>query len=194
MNKWILAVLIAVPQLAWASVPQGVKFEPRRGIFTEMNIGAFFTVGGADAYSNAQSYLQLGVGYDLGDRLEIGANFGLGANAANCFGNRVGQNCDQPANFTLMFLNGTLGWKFRMAERFFVTPKVSAGWATLDPAPVNDASGNPVRAGPNGGVGVGFEYVTAMDHFSVGAEVMGRYVLRANIPAIAVFPRIKYTF
>jgi hypothetical protein len=194
MNKWIVMGALLGSMAAVAAPPQGVPLEVERGFFTETNIGAFFTVGGDDAYSNAQTYLQLGMGYDFGERLELGLNFGLGTNAANCFSGRgAGGTCAQGDNFTLMFLNGSAAWNFRLAERLFLGPKLSAGWTTLDPAPVK-VGDTAVRSGPNVGAGVGIEYVTAMKHFSIGAEVMGRYVLRANIPGIAVFPRVKYTF
>lgn len=193
MKSWILTFAVLAPAVGLAAPPQGVPLEVRRGFFTETNIGAFFTVGGDDLYSNAQTYLQLGIGYDVGERLELGLHFGLGTNAANCFSGRVEQACSQSDNFTLAFFNGSAAWNFRIAERLYLGPRVSAGWTMLDPAPVLSGE-TPVRAGPNIGAGVGIEYLTAMQHFSIGAELMGRYVLRANIPAIAIFPRVKYTF
>ncbi len=42
--------------------PEGVALHVRRGFFTETDIGVFFTVGGNNRYSNAETYLQLGVG------------------------------------------------------------------------------------------------------------------------------------
>jgi len=82
----LLAVLSLLPTTALAATPpEGVPLEIRRGFFTEADIGAFFTVGGENLYSNAQSYLQLGVGYDLTDKISLGVHFGLGASAANCF-------------------------------------------------------------------------------------------------------------
>ena len=82
-----LALLLAlVPGLALAAIPaEGVALKVRRGLFTETDIGAMMTFGGSDHYSNAQTYLQLGVGYDLGEHLELVAQFGLGTSAANCF-------------------------------------------------------------------------------------------------------------
>jgi len=41
---------------------------------------------------------------------------------------------------------------------------------------------------------VGVEYATSMDHFSVGADVMSRFILGPNILSFAIYPRIKYTF
>ena len=84
----VLAALF-IPALASAETPpQGVPLEVRRGFFTETDVGVFFTLGGDDAYSNAQTYVQLGVGYDITESLELGLHFGLGASAANCFAGR----------------------------------------------------------------------------------------------------------
>ena len=47
---------------------------------------------------------------------------------------------------------------------------------------------------PNAGVGVGLEYATSFDHFSVGADFLARYIIGPNIPTFALFPRVKYTF
>jgi hypothetical protein len=194
MKKLLFSLAILVPAIAAATPPQGVELKLHRGFFTETNIGAFFTLGGNDRYSNAQTYLQLGVGYDLSDKLELGVGFGLGTNAANCFSGRTGPLCSTTDNFTVMFLNGSLAYNIKLAERFYMAPKVSAGWAMLDPAPVRSSDGREIKNAPNLGAGVGIEYLTAMEHFSVGLDVQARYILRANIPGIAVFPRVKYTF
>ena len=137
MKNALLVLTVLLSGAAEAAVPpHGVPLHVRRGFYTETDIGAFFTLGGNDLYSNPQSYLQLGLG-----------------------------------------------------ERFYLTPKVLAGQTLLDPAPVGD-----VTQGFNLGAGVGLEYATSMDHFSVGMDVVARYVFRANIPAFSVFPRVKYTF
>lgn len=193
MRALLAAAMVLVPSVALAVPPQGVEFKPRRGFFTETNIGAFFTVGGNDYYSNAQTYLQLGVGYDISDVFEVGVSFGLGANAANCFAGRNGRDCNEPDNFTVSLLNGSLAYNIKLRDRLYVAPKITAGFAMLDPAPVR-ANGTPINRALNAGIGFGAEYVTAMDHFSIGLDVMGRYLFAANIPTIAVFPRVKYTF
>lgn len=193
--RWIACWLAWSPLVGLAATPsQGVEQEVRRGFFAETNIGVFFTLGGADAYSNAQSYLQLGMGYDLSDRLELGAHFGMGANAFNCFVPREEGRCPTSDNFTVTFFNGTLAYLQRVADRLYLTPKVAVGYTLLEPAPVRAATGEAVTRGLNVGAGLGIEYVTAMDHFSVGAELLARYVPVAGLSAITLFPRIKYTF
>ena len=198
MRKVLLtAVLALLPAAARAATPpEGVPLEVRHGFFTEADIGAFFTLGGENVYSNAQTYLQLGVGFDVTERVTLGVHFGLGPCAANCFaGYLPGTNvCGLSDNFTVAFADVTAGYRVPLAQRFYLVPKLAAGLTRLDPAPVG--SGDPGRAltAPNAGVGVGVEYATPLDHFSVGADVLARYLLGPNIPTFAVFPRVKYTF
>jgi hypothetical protein len=196
VKRILLAVLMLVPGLAAAATPsQGVELKVRRGFFTETDIGAFFTLGGNDVYSNAQSYLQLGIGYDLSDTLELGAHFGLGANAYNCFSGRTaGGECIETENFTITFFDATLAYLVPLRERLYLTPKVAVGYTLLDPSPVRRADGSGFSRGINFGAGVGVEYATAMEHLSIGADVLVRYIPVANIPAISIFPRVKYTF
>jgi hypothetical protein len=33
-----------------------------------------------------------------------------------------------------------------------------------------------------------------MDHFSIGADVVGRFIVGTSITSLAIFPRVKYTF
>ena len=193
----LTAVLALLPAAAGAATqPEGVPLQVRRGFFTEADIGAFFTLGGQNVYSNAETYLQLGVGYDISDRVSLGAHFGLGSSAANCFaGYLPGSNvCSLSDNFTVAFADVTAAYLVPLAQRFYLTPKLAAGLSRLDPLPVG--SGDPGRAlsVPNAGVGIGVEYATAMDHFSVGADLMARYLIGPNIPTFAIFPRVKYTF
>jgi hypothetical protein len=198
VKKSLLVAALALSSSAWAATPpEGVEFKPRRGFFTETDIGVFFTLGGENAYSNAQSYLQLGVGYDLTETLSLGMHFGLGASAANCFAGYLPDSdvCALSDNFTVAFGNVTAAYNVKLAERLYLAPKLSAGYTRLDPAPV-DTVGEPGRSihAPNAGVGIGLEYATMMDHFSVGADFMARYVIGPNIPTFALFPRVKYTF
>lgn len=192
---------LAGPQVPAQSLtpPEGVMPVVRRGVFVETDVGVFFTLGGAGGYSNAQTYLQLGLGYDLADRISLGAHFGLGSNAANCFGGMTSAGaCLGSDNFTLSFVNLSAAYLLPIGERLYVTPKLLAGWTVLDPAPVVEgseaASQHQAIGAPNAGVGVGVEYATFMDHFSVGADLAMRYVVGPNIPTFAIFPRVKYTF
>ncbi|MGA9521361.1 MAG: adventurous gliding motility protein CglE [Myxococcaceae bacterium] len=187
----VLALFLA-PGLAMAATPsEGVALEVRRGFFTETDVGVFFTLGGDNQYSNAQTYLQLGVGYDLTENIALGVHFGIGANAQNCWsgpGPR-GDDCLMGSNFTMAFLDVTAAYLFPVVDRFYIAPKIAAGYTLLDPEPVAGFTG-----GANIGGGIGFEYATHMDHFTIGADALVRYVVGPNIPAISIFPRVKYTF
>ena len=192
-----LALLaLSSPALA-AQPPEGVPLEVRRGFYTETNVGVFWTMGGENTYSNGQPYLQLGVGYDIGSRISVGAHFALGSSAANCFAGYVpgtANQCLLADNFTVMFGDATVAYLVPLAERLYLTPKVAAGITRLDPSPKDAVDPSGTTNAFNAGAGVGIEYATSMDHFSVGADLLVRYVFGPNIPTFALFPRVKYTF
>src|SRR6185312_16791131 len=74
----------ALPALASAATPQvGVEQQLRRGLFVETDLGTYFDVGGGTV-SNAQAYMQLGVGYDITERFTLSLQFGLGASSGVC--------------------------------------------------------------------------------------------------------------
>ena len=174
--------------------PEGVALRVRRGFFTETDIGVFFTVGGNNKYSNAQTYLQLGVGYDLSDRIELGAYFGLGTSAANCFaGIQNNGACALTDSFTMAFFNLSAAYLVSLADRFYLTPRVTAGYSRFDPPPAFSNSRG-VTSAANVGGGIGVEYATQLEHFSVGLDALARVALGPNITSFAIFPRIKYTF
>ncbi len=173
--------------------PEGVALHVRRGFFTETDIGVFFTVGGNNKYSNAETYLQLGVGYDLSDRIELGAYFGLGTSAANCFAGIQNGACALTDSFTMAFFNLSAAYLVSLAERFYLTPRVTAGYSKFDPPPAF-SNNKTVTSAANVGAGIGVEYATQMDHFSIGLDALARVALGPNITSFAIFPRIKYTF
>ncbi|MBX5484060.1 MAG: adventurous gliding motility protein CglE [Myxococcaceae bacterium] len=205
MRKVVILMSLVVAAVAQAATPsEGVPLKVRRGFFTETDIGVFFTLGGQSGYSNAQTYLQLGVGYDVTENIEFGAHFGIGANSQNCFAVTEPGDCVVrsgpkdvtafPDNFTFTFLDATAAYLFKLADRFYISPRLVVGYTLLDPAPLQDANGDPVNSGLNVGGALGVEYATYMDHFTIGADASARIVLGPNIVAIAIFPRVKYTF
>lgn len=212
MNRILLSAILSVvllPAAAQAATPAiGVPQEIRSGFFADVNMGAFFALGGVNsdnqsAPSNAQAYLQLGVGYDILKNVSLGVNFGLGTSAASCFSTiDKGGNCSgivdgksarMSDNFTATMFTLEAAYKHYFSERFTLQPRLHLGYAMLDPAPVakNDKE---VTGGPLFGLGVGVEYATRMDHFSIGADVYGRYISGPNAFTVAVYPKIKYTF
>jgi hypothetical protein len=196
VRKFVSLAVLLVASSVLAVPQEGVELKARRGFFTETDIGAFMTVGGDDLYSNIQTYLQLGVGYDILDALEIGFHVGIGSNASNCFSGKTPAGvCALSDNFTLTFLDATLAYLFRIGSRFYLAPKVAAGYTLLDPGPVFNNSLTPMTGGPNIGAGLGFEYATHMDHFSIGIDVFWRMILAGpGIQSLQFFPRVKYTF
>lgn len=200
MRKLLSLLIVLLAPSALAATPsEGVPLQVRRGFFTETDIGGFFTVGGDNGYSNFQTYLQLGVGYQLtlndGENLvPIGFHVGIGANAQNCWaGLKTDGTCSQSDNFTLTFLTATGGFLHRVVERLYLGGKAMVGYTLLDPAPTYNGT-TPVNGGVNLGVAASLEYATNMDHFSVGIDVGFRYILGPGIMALEFFPRVQYTF
>jgi hypothetical protein len=203
VRKLAIVLLVLLPTVVAAATPsEGVPLKVRRGFFTETDIGGFLTLGGADGYSNLQVYLQLGVGYDITENLEIGLHVGIGANAANCYAERTAagfcrnaSGTDASDNFTNTFVDLSFAYLFRVAERLYVAPKIMGGITLLDPAPVENGAGNPISFAPNVGLAIGVEYATNVDHFTVGLDiVLGRFIIGPNIFTMQFFPRVKYTF
>src|SRR5690606_5387316 len=129
-RPWMLLVpLLLLPWSALAQIPaEGVPLEVRRGFYVETDVGALFTVGGHNGVSNTQTFLQLGLGVDLGRHLELGAHFGLGASADTCFApvDPAGF-CTASENFTLSFLGLSAAWRFELVPRLSLAPTLFAG-------------------------------------------------------------------
>jgi hypothetical protein len=187
---------LTLTSAVYAATPsEGVPLQVRRGFFTETDIGGFFTVGGDNGYSNLQTFLQLGAGYQLtlgggSGLVPFGVHVAIGANAGNCWsGLKSDESCTLSDNFTLIFVSATGGYLHRVIERLYVGGKVLVGWTLLNPAPVVDVTG-----GINAGVAASVEYATNMDHFSIGLDIAFRFVIGPNIPSLGFYPRVQYTF
>ncbi|MBL9039276.1 MAG: adventurous gliding motility protein CglE [Archangium sp.] len=206
MRKLVALLICSLAPGALAATPsEGMPLKVRRGFFTETDIGGFLTLGGDNGYSNLQTYLQLGVGYQLtiGDGkglVPLGFHVAIGANAANCFAGLVGndQRCAESDNFTLTFLSLTGGYLHQVVERLYIGGKGIVGWTLLDPPPVysppTGTNRTPVSGGLNIGAAASLEYATNMDHFSVGFDVAFRIVIGPNIMSLGFYPRVQYTF
>jgi len=190
-----LLIVILAPAALAAAPSEGVPLQVRRGFFTETDIGGFFTVGGNNGYSNLQTYLQLGAGYQLtiGEGrglVPLGVHVAIGANAQNCWsGLKRDDSCTLSDNFTLIFISASAGYLHRVLDRLYIGGKVIAGWTLLDPAPVEGVTG-----GVNAGIAGSVEYATNMDHFSIGLDIAFRFVIGPNIPSLGFYPRVQYTF
>lgn len=194
----LASLLIALTSFtsAYAATPsEGVPLQVRRGFFTETDIGGFFTVGGDNGYSNLQTYLQLGVGYQLTINegkglIPIGVHVGIGANAQNCWAGLLPNNtCSTSDNFTLTMISASAGYLHQVVERLYLGGKIIVGGTLLDPEPV---AGTPF--GLNAGVAATLEYATNMDHFSIGLDISYRLIIGPNINALMFYPRVQYTF
>jgi hypothetical protein len=226
LTSLLTASLFLAPALAQAGAPAaGVVQEIHSGFFADVNLGGFFTAGGSNdlgskGVSNAQPYLQLGIGYDIVKTahpddsfgLAIGITFGMGSSAASCFGSYIYAGTSSEAcvadpskgandqtnvlgdNFTATMFGAEVVFKVHLADRLWLRPRIEGGYAMLDPAPLNDSDGNPINGGAFAGVGVGLEYATHMDHFSIGLDIGGRLIIGPNIPTFTFYPMIKYTF
>ncbi len=93
----------------------------------------------------------------------------------------------------MAFFNLSAAYLVSLAERFYLTPRVTAGYSKFDPPPAFSNSKG-VTSAANVGGGIGVEYATQMDHFSIGLDALARVALGPNITSFAIFPRIKYTF
>lgn len=196
MRKLVALLTVALASASFAATPsEGVPLQVRRGFFTETDIGGFFTLGGDNGYSNLQTYLQLGAGYQLtlgggSGLVPIGVHVGIGSNAQNCWsGLKNDGSCTLSDNFTLIFISASAGYLHRIVERLYVGGKILAGWTLLDPAPVANVTG-----GVGAGVAASVEYATNMDHFSIGLDIAFRFVIGPNIPSLGFYPRVQYTF
>lgn len=213
----LVAVFALAPALAEAATPTlGVPTPIRRGFFTETDLGIFFTTGGQGANpSNAQAYLHLGVGYDLlasgKNHLAVGLGFSMGASAGACFGELQegkpgeGPDCIDPTapsvnpahgeglladNWSATTVEATIWYGYEVLPRLMVTARGLGGIGLIQPKAFPDHEG----AVPLLGGGVGIEYATHFDHFSVGLDLAGKYFLGPNVLGVAIAPRVKYTF
>lgn len=210
----LVAVFALAPALAEAATPTlGVPTPIRRGFFTETDLGIFFTTGGEGANpSNAQAYLSLGVGYDLissgKNFLAVGLGFTMGASAGACFGamqdGEDGPICVDPNavvneelgeglladNWSATTVEATIWYGYEVLPRLMLTARGLGGMGLIEPKAFSDME-NPV---PLVGGGVGVEYATHFDHFSVGLDLAGKYFVGPNVLGVAIAPRVKYTF
>lgn len=206
-------LLAFAPVAAFASTPMlGVPTDVRRGFYTETDFGAFFTVGGEGASpSNAQVYLSLGLGYDVyaqgSSFVSVGLGFSLGTSAGSCFGtyDPSGTKCVDPAyaglpdvpvegqlsdHWTATTVEAHVLYGYEFAPRLMLTARALGGAGFIEPMAFANTE-NPV---PLVGGGVGLEYATRFEHFSLGLDLAGKYFLGPNVLGFAVAPRVKYTF
>lgn len=210
----VAAVLsVAGPASAQASAPaaeeaaipaNGVDPRPRRGVFADVSLGFFTTLGGSQALSNGQPFLGMTVGRDLGTLASIFASLGIGASSASCFDAAANGNCRAADSFGAFYLEVGAQYGVELVNRLRLSGKVVAGATQLAPGPVRDTKANVVPDslfGFHGGLGAALDYDTRLDHFAVGIDLIARYSITTRpdsgtfgLLSIAAMPRIRYVF
>ncbi|HUB08961.1 MAG TPA: adventurous gliding motility protein CglE [Myxococcales bacterium] len=198
-------------QLDLSSISSNGSPEPvRTGFFVETSLGTFFTLGGNDGYSNVEAFLGIGVGYDILKELSVSLQFQLAPSAGDCYiavdGNDdCGAGGEGSSTFTMAALDLEVSYRVPILDRLFIPIRAFGGMADLSPLPRCDLVSNGCSANsnppgdvwePSFGLATGIEYATHFDHFTIGLEGSARYVAPGalNMLAIAIYPRIKYTF
>jgi hypothetical protein len=201
----MIALLLAA---AVAAVPaNGVDEPPRRGTYTEMSLGFFTAMGGSQAFSNAQPYLGMTLGREIGQQTAVFASLGIGAASASCYqvDARSG-GCLAADSFGATFVEAGLSYGFPVGLRSLLSLKLVGGFTDLSPGPVRNGTSVPDHLpGFHLGAGAAFDYDTHLDHFAVGIDALLRYTLAKytpsggvpqtlGLPSLAVMPRIRYVF
>ena len=131
MTRLLLAALLLAsaaragePDPSDRSVPpvpsNGIDESPRRGTFAEASLGVFATLGGSPAVSDAQPYLGLTVGRDLGNSASIFASIGTGESSNSCFQVAAG-SCAATDSFGATFLEAGASYGTWMARRLLLS-------------------------------------------------------------------------
>jgi len=191
---------VATPRSPFPS--NGVEQAPRRGTFAEASVGLLTVMGGSRMFSNAQPYLGVAFGRDIGAAAAIFASIGYGAASDSCFDRAPRGECLAADSFGATFVEVGGSYRFALAPRLSWSLKAAAGMTILSPGPFTDAGGGVPDhlIAPHAGGGVGLEYATH-DHFAVALETMMRYALvshatggHSGIASLAIVPRIRYVF
>lgn len=217
LSRTIAGILLVVaafaPVAAQAATPlTGVPTQIRRGFYTEMDLGTFFTLGGeGKSLSDPQAYIGLGAGYDVFATekhfVSLGLGFSMGTSAGGCYGTLVGGKCmgtgidpvtestrELSDNWSLTTFEGTAMYGYFVGERLMLTARLLGGLGIVQPDAFED--GGKLLEGPLPlvGGGVGLEWATQFDHFSLGLDAAMKMIVGPNVPGIAIAPRVKYTF
>jgi hypothetical protein len=192
----------AAPAVAMPST--GVDEAPRRGTFAEATLGVFTAMGGNRTFSNAQPYLGMTFGRDLGDVASVFASVGYSASNNSCFQRSAQGDCLASDSFGATFLELGGSYGVAVAPRLLLTGKAVLGVSLFSPGPfTNDVGAVPDRlVAPHAGAGVGLEYQTHLSHFAVGLDTMVRYSFvsrpagegKGGIASLAILPRVRYVF
>lgn len=208
-----LAAAVLAPAAAQAATPMsGVPTPIRRGFFTELDMGAFFTTGGqGKSPSDAQVYTALGLGYDVYSTgkhfVSAGLTFSWGTSAGSCYGTSYDPESETPclgsqidpvtnktevlsANWSATTFEASALYGYQIIPRLMLTGRLLGGMALIEPKAFEDTE----DMVPLMGLGLGAEYATQFDHFSLGLDIAGKMFLGTDAMGVAIAPRVKYTF
>jgi hypothetical protein len=212
----------AAPEATASAAAVDAKFDIRRGLHTEGDFGIFLAFGGTNTNnpelpsrptSNLQAALGLMVGYDVlqgdGWNLALGGKFGLLLNSgagrvtdAEIAAGEVDPTT-KPNDFAAFQAGAAVHFGYLLTDRLALNVKADGGLAVLDPNPAlaastgRDSLPDAGAAGIGGffGVGLGVEWFTLLNGFSVGATARFVGILADGmIPGITVTVPVKYNF
>ena len=175
----------------------------------------------ARSTSNVQPYLGVTLGYDLSHTdsysfalgLKLAAGYSAGAGrATEAEIDQHGTNpiTTRPNDFAVMEVGAAASLAVMMTDRLALTIKVDGGAGIVDPDPTKAACAAPCTGGgkmasepgagkaafaPIVGGGLGVEYFTLLNDFSVGLDArFAMVMLGGAIPGLSISIPIKYTF
>lgn len=200
---------------ATAETAPGDRFKIRRGFYAQADLGVYMTFGGRNTNnpafpkrfsSNVQPHVGVVAGYDVVSsdsfNLGLGARFAMGLSGgagrvtdAELAGEDVGTKSN---DFSVIEAGVEADLAIMMSERVWLDVKLDGGAGIVDPDPSKVAGEEGAGAAtfaPVFGVGVGVEYFTLLNDFSVGATLRFQGVLLDGmIPGASITIPIKYTF
>jgi hypothetical protein len=106
-------------------------------------VGVFTTMGGSRRFSNAQPWLGLTLGRDLGSAASIFASLGVGASSNSCFQAAQGA-CLAADSFGATFLEAGGSYGVWVAPRLLLSAKIMGGMTLFSPGPFTRNDGTTV--------------------------------------------------
>jgi hypothetical protein len=202
------------PAATVESAPQE-RFKIKRGFYAQADLGVYMTFMGRNTNnpafpkrftSNVQPHVGVVAGYDVVSsdsfNLGLGARFAMGLSGgagrvsdAELMGEDIGTKSN---DFSVIELGAEADLAIMMTDRVWLNIKLDGGAGIVDPDPTKVAGEDGAGAAtfaPVFGAGVGVEYFTLLNDFSVGATLRFQGVLADGmIPGMSITIPIKYTF
>lgn len=204
-----------------ATTPSGTveqRFNIRRGFFTEGDFGLYLAFGGRNtnnpnlptrSTSNIQPYLGITIGYDvvsneslnfsIGPKFALLLNGGAGRPSAADIADAENVATTHSNDFSIFEAGLAATVSIMMTDRLALAIRVDGGLGATDPNPAlwaeESADAGAFGFGAMFGAGVGVEYFTLLNGFTVGANLRFVGVLAEGmIPGAAFTIPVKYNF